>query len=210
MTSIFVAKLDFGITSEQVKQAFEDYGTVLKATVATDRETGKSRGFAFVEMAEKEEALNAIAGLDGSLMNGRPIAVKEAEARPDTRPPRDANSPRPDFNRSRENSPRPAGGFQRPDSEPREFTPPIIDPLSIEIRKKKEDKKPKDFGDTDNRAKKPKMDAYKKSGKKNLFFDDEDDDEEIDLFGLKGKEDDDWQSDDDDWEDDAFEDEDED
>ena len=210
MTSIFVAKLDFGITSEQVKQAFEDYGTVLKATVATDRETGKSRGFAFVEMAEKEEALNAIAGLDGSLMNGRPIAVKEAEARPDTRPPRDANSPRPDFNRSRENSPQPAGGFQRPDSEPREFTPPIIDPLSIEIRKKKEDKKPKDFGDTDNRAKKPKMDAYKKSGKKNLFFDDEDDDEEIDLFGLKGKEDDDWQSDDDDWEDDAFEDEDED
>jgi RNA recognition motif-containing protein len=210
MTSIFVAKLDFGITSEQVKQAFEDYGTVLKATVATDRETGKSRGFAFVEMAEKEEALNAIAGLDGSLMNGRPIAVKEAEARPDTRPPRDANSPRPDFNRSRENSPRPAGGFQRPDSEPREFTPPIIDPLSIEIRKKKEDKKPKDFGDTDNRAKKPKMDAYKKSGKKNLFFDDEDDDEEIDLFGLKGKEDDDWQSDDDDWEDDEFEDEDED
>lgn len=210
MTSIFVAKLDFGITSEQVKQAFEDYGTVLKATVATDRETGKSRGFAFVEMAEKEEALNAIAGLDGSLMNGRPIAVKEAEARPDTRPPRDANSPRPDFNRSRENSPRPTGGFQRPDSEPREFTPPIIDPLSIEIRKKKEDKKPKDFGDTDNRAKKPKMDAYKKSGKKNLFFDDEDDDEEIDLFGLKGKEDDDWQSDDDDWEDDAFEDEDED
>ena len=210
MTSIFVAKLDFGITSEQVKQAFEDYGTVLKATVATDRETGKSRVFACVEMAEKEEALNAIAGLDGSLMNGRPIAVKEAEARPDTRPPRDANSPRPDFNRSRENSPRPAGGFQRPDSEPREFTPPIIDPLSIEIRKKKEDKKPKDFGDTDNRAKKPKMDAYKKSGKKNLFFDDEDDDEEIDLFGLKGKEDDDWQSDDDDWEDDAFEDEDED
>lgn len=220
MTSIFVAKLDFGITSEQVKQAFEDYGTVLKATVATDRETGKSRGFAFVEMANKEEALNAIEGLDGSMMNGRPIAVKEAEARPDTRPPRDANAPRPDFNRSRENSPRPAGGFQRTDTrseykgldnEPREFTPPIIDPLSIEIQKKKVEKKSKDFGDTDNRAKKPKMDAYKKSGKKNLFFDDEDDDEEIDLFGLKGKEDDDWQSDDDDdWEDDEFEDEDED
>ena len=83
-------------------------------------------------------------------------------------------------------------------------------PKTVTKRKKKEDKKPKDFGDTDNRAKKPKMDAYKKSGKKNLFFDDEDDDEEIDLFGLKGKEDDDWQSDDDDWEDDAFEDEDED
>ena len=206
MTSIFVAKLDFGITSEQVKQAFEDYGTVLKATVATDRETGKSRGFAFVEMADKEEALNAIKGLDGSMMNGRPIAVKEAEPRPDNRTPRDGSSSRPDFNRSRENSPRPAGSFQRPDSRPefksapnesKEFIPPIIDPSTIEIRKKSVDKKPKEFGDTDNRTKKPKMDAYKKSGKVNRFFEDDDDDEEIDLFGLKGKENDDWQSDED-------------
>jgi len=60
MTSIFVAKLDFGVTSEQLKETFEQYGKVLKATVATDRETGKSRGFGFVEMADSDEAKNAI------------------------------------------------------------------------------------------------------------------------------------------------------
>ena len=87
MTSIFVAKLDFGVTGEQLKQAFQDYGTVLKASVAMDRETGKSRGFGFVEMADREEALKAIDSLDGSMMNGRPIAVKEAEQRTDSRPP---------------------------------------------------------------------------------------------------------------------------
>jgi len=45
MTSIFVAKLDFGFDSEQLRELFEQYGKVLKASVATDRETGKSRGF---------------------------------------------------------------------------------------------------------------------------------------------------------------------
>ena len=65
MTSIFVAKLDFGISSDQLRQMFQDYGTVLKATVATDRETGKSRGFGFVEMANREEAMTAIKQLDG-------------------------------------------------------------------------------------------------------------------------------------------------
>ena len=54
MTSIFVAKLDFGVSNQELRQLFENYGTVLKATVATDRETGKHRGFAFVEMADRE------------------------------------------------------------------------------------------------------------------------------------------------------------
>ena len=76
MTSIFVAKLDFGIGNDELRQAFARFGTVLKATVATDRETGKSRGFGFVEMANAEEAREAIKALDGSLLNGRPIAVK--------------------------------------------------------------------------------------------------------------------------------------
>ena len=64
MTSIFVAKLDFNITSEQLKQAFQAYGTVIKATVATDRETGKSRGFGFIEMADRDEAAAAFAVAD--------------------------------------------------------------------------------------------------------------------------------------------------
>ena len=78
MTSIFVAKLDFGVTSEQLKSTFEQYGKVLKASVATDRETGKSRGFGFVEMEDQTEARNAISALDNYQFNGRPISVKEA------------------------------------------------------------------------------------------------------------------------------------
>lgn len=181
MTSIFVAKLDFGITNDLLKQAFQEYGTVLKASVATDRETGKSRGFGFVEMADRDEALNAIKSLDGSLMNGRPIAVKEAEQRTDSRPPRDSNAPRPDFNRNREASsaPRPerTPDFPRPDGDDApSFVAPLANPFKTEIRKKSDkDKKTLDR-DSDNRAKKPKMDAYKKSGKNNRFFGDDDDD----------------------------------
>jgi RNA recognition motif-containing protein len=181
MTSIFVAKLDFGVTGEQLKQAFQDYGTVLKASVAMDRETGKSRGFGFVEMVDREEALKAIDGLDGSMMSGRPIAVKEAEQRTDSRPPRDSNSPRPDFNRNNESG-APRTPFQRTetrvDSESTGFAAPAVDPLkTLEQRKKEKEKKIKDWGDTEGRAKKPKMNAYKKSGKANRFFDDEEDDD---------------------------------
>lgn len=212
MTSIFVAKLDFGITSEQLKQAFSDYGTVLKASVAMDRETGKSRGFGFVEMANQEEALNAISGLDGSMMNGRPIAVKEAEQRQDNRPPRDANSPRPDFKRNTEGTGSARPPFQRSearsadyknpvDSEPGSFTPPLTDIKSLEQRKKEKDKKLKDWGDTEGRAKKPKMDAYKKSGKINRFFD-EDDDEDFDIHSMDNFVDDDLEKEEDDYIDD--------
>lgn len=206
MTSIFVAKLDFGITSEQLKQAFQQFGTVLKASVATDRETGKSRGFGFVEMADREEAMAAIEGLDNSIMNGRPIAVKEAEQRQDNRPPRDPNAPRPDFNRNREGgAPTRSTPFQRPDTrsteykkpsddEPTVFTPPII-PLKGEPRKTKVDKKGKDW-DSEGKAKKPKMNAYKKSGKNNRFFGDDDDDEDFDIHSMDNFVDDDIEDDD--------------
>lgn len=188
MTSIFVAKLDFGITSEQLKQAFQQYGTVLKASVATDRETGKSRGFGFVEMADREEAMTAIKELDNSLMNGRPIAVKEAEQRQDNRAPRDPSAKRPEFPKREGFDPSRSSGAPRPDSRPQEFSrpgsepsafiPPLPEPLKGEPRKKAvdKDKKGKDW-DSDSHAKKPKMNAYKKSGKNNRFFPDEDDDD---------------------------------
>jgi RNA recognition motif-containing protein len=200
MTSIFVAKLDFGITSEQLKQAFQEYGTVLKASIATDRETGKSRGFGFIEMADREEALAAIEGLDSSMMNGRPIAVKEAEQRQDSRPPRDPNSPRPDFNRNREGgSPSRPAGFQRPDTrtsdfkkpgddEALPFTPPAT-PLKGEPRKAKVEKKGKDW-DAEGKSKKPKMNAYKKSGKNNRFFGDDEDDDDLDIHSMDDQDDD--------------------
>ncbi len=203
MTSIFVAKLDFGVTGEQLKQAFQDYGTVLKASVAMDRETGKSRGFGFVEMADREEALKAIDELDGSMMNGRPIAVKEAEQRTDSRPPRDSNSPRPDFNRNNDSGAT-RTPFQRTetsvDSESTGFVPPAVDSLkTLEQRKKEKEKKLKDWGDTEGRAKKPKMNAYKKSGKSNRFFDDEEDDD-FDIHSVNHFDEDEMDEDDEDFE----------
>jgi RNA recognition motif-containing protein len=218
MTSIFVAKLDFGVTSEQLKSAFQEYGTVLKATVATDRETGKSRGFGFVEMADKAEATEAIRSLDGSQMNGRQIAVKEAEQRPDNRGPRE-NTPRTDqprepFRPRETSSPAPRRDFN--DENP-PFQPiPTIDPLKPEPRKKVigKDKKTKDF-DTDDRNKKTKLSPYKKSGKSNRFMDDDDDDfdpESASLFNFDDEEDEsDWKGNlDESYEDDEETDEDED
>lgn len=197
MTSIFVAKLDFGVTNEQLRQLFEQHGSVIKVNVATDRETGKSRGFAFVEMANREEAMNAINSLNGHMINGRDIAVKEAEQRGDTRPnnnPRSVN----DFQRS--SSPR--SDDRRPSSPIGSDSPmitPPIESLKMEPRKKvNKDKKPGD-SDSDNRSKKPKMDAYKKSGKANRFFDDDDDDDfDGDLFSFhKNDEEDDFDEEDD-------------
>ncbi len=197
MTSIFVAKLDFGVTNEQLRQLFEQHGSVIKVNVATDRETGKSRGFAFVEMANREEAMNAINSLNGHMINGRDIAVKEAEQRGDTRP---NNNPRSGNDFQRTSSPR--SDERRPSSPLGSDTPiitPPIESLKMEPRKKvNKDKKPGD-SDSDNRSKKPKMDAYKKSGKANRFFDDDDDDDfEGDLFSFnKNDDEDDFDEDDD-------------
>lgn len=212
MTSIFVAKLDFGITGEQLKQAFEQHGTVLKASVAADRETGKSRGFGFVEMANRDEAMTAIEKLDGSMMNGRPIAVKEAEQRTDSRPPRDSNSPRPDFKRregfdnnrdSRGNSESRPSEYRKPSDDAPAFIPPVLpETIKGEVRKKVDkDKKPKDW-DSEGRAKKPKMNAYKKSGKNNRFFGDDDDDDELDIHSFNNYDDEELDNEDDDFEDD--------
>ena len=197
MTSIFVAKLDFGVTNEQLRQLFEQHGSVIKVNVATDRETGKSRGFAFVEMANREEAMNAINSLNGHMINGRDIAVKEAEQRGDTRP---NNNPRSGNDFQRTSSPR--SDDRRPSSPLGSDTPiitPPIESLKMEPRKKvNKDKKPGD-SDSDNRSKKPKMDAYKKSGKANRFFDDDDDDDfDGDLFSFhKNDEEDDFDEEDD-------------
>ncbi|MFM6936049.1 MAG: RNA recognition motif domain-containing protein [Flavobacteriales bacterium] len=187
MTSIFVAKLDFGVTNEQLRQLFEQHGSVIKVNVATDRETGKSRGFAFVEMANRDEAMNAINALNGHMINGRDIAVKEAEQRGDSRPNNhqrpNNDSPRPFTPRNDDRRPSPAGSDAP--------AIPPVDSLKSEPRKKvNKDRKPGD-SDSDNRNKKPKMDAYKKSGKVNRFFDEDEDDFDEDLFSYKKREDED-------------------
>ena len=78
---IFVAKLDYGVTSETLQTVFEEHGSVMSAVVITDRDTGRSKGFGFVEMESDEDAMNAINQLDGSALKGREIVVKKAEDR---------------------------------------------------------------------------------------------------------------------------------
>lgn len=169
MISIFVAKLDFGVDNAQLRSLFEPYGKVNKATVAIDKETGRSRGFGFVEMDDESEGTAAIEALDGFSVNGRTITVKKAEDRGDNRSqgPR-TEAPRRNEGYQPENKKTVSEGFV-----PTPFDPNALDPRKKIIPKEKE-RKP----DTEvDRSKKPKMDAYKKSGKKDRFFDDDDDDE---------------------------------
>jgi len=79
--NIFVAKLDFDTTSEDLQAAFEQYGEVDSAKVIMDRDTGRSKGFGFVEMPDDDAALTAIDELNDSEMDGRNIVVKKAEPR---------------------------------------------------------------------------------------------------------------------------------
>lgn len=80
--NIFVAKLDFQTTSEDLQSLFEQFGEVESAKVIFDKETGRSRGFAFVEMPNDEEGNEAINSLNGTTVDGRVIVVKKAEPRP--------------------------------------------------------------------------------------------------------------------------------
>ncbi len=78
MTNIFVGNLSFGATEESVRALFEPYGAVERVNIITDRDTGRSRGFGFVEMSGDEEARRAMAALDGRELDGRAIKVNEA------------------------------------------------------------------------------------------------------------------------------------
>lgn len=80
--NIFVSGLNYSLTSDELQRVFEQHGEVASAKVITDRETGRSRGFGFVEMPSDEEARNAVQALDQAEVKGRTINVKEAEERP--------------------------------------------------------------------------------------------------------------------------------
>ncbi|MDA0838328.1 MAG: RNA-binding protein [Planctomycetota bacterium] len=81
MINIYVGNLSFKATEEDIHEAFGAYGEVLKASIIMDRDTGRSRGFGFVEMADKEEGLAAIEALNGTDLGGRSITVNEARPR---------------------------------------------------------------------------------------------------------------------------------
>jgi len=78
MKNIFVGNLDFKTTEEDLRKLFEGYGQVDRISILTDRETGRSRGFGFVEMANGEDGEKAIAALNGQQVAGRKINVNEA------------------------------------------------------------------------------------------------------------------------------------
>ena len=89
--NIFVGNLAFTTTEQDLRQLFEPYGTVDKIRIMTDRDTGRSRGFGFVEMPDRHAAQDAIAGLHGTPLAGRTLTVNEArprEPRREPRPPR--------------------------------------------------------------------------------------------------------------------------
>jgi RNA recognition motif-containing protein len=87
MKKIYVGNLNFKATEEAVRQMFEAHGEVASVKMITDRETGRPRGFGFVEMPDDASANAAIEALNGQEVDGRALSVNEARPRED-RPPR--------------------------------------------------------------------------------------------------------------------------
>ncbi|PZC46333.1 MAG: RNA recognition motif-containing protein [Chloroflexi bacterium] len=80
---IYVGNLAYGITDQELEEAFAPFGQVESAQVVTDRYSGRSKGFGFVEMADKEQAEAAIASLNAKELSGRALTVNEARPRPE-------------------------------------------------------------------------------------------------------------------------------
>lgn len=81
MINIFVGNLPFSVSQDEVRNLFEQYGEVLSVKLISDRETGRPRGFGFVEMSIDEEGNTAIAALNGQQLGGRALRVNEARPR---------------------------------------------------------------------------------------------------------------------------------
>ena len=80
---LYVGNLTYGVSSSDLEKMFEPYGTVQSAQVIMDRDTGRSKGFGFVEMGSDQEAQAAIAALSGKEVDGRQLTVNEAKPRED-------------------------------------------------------------------------------------------------------------------------------
>ena len=88
MKNLFVGNLSFQTTESELTSLFEPFGEIARVQLMTDRDTGRSRGFAFVEMANDEDAAKAIAALNGKEVNGRALNVNEARPKPEGGGPR--------------------------------------------------------------------------------------------------------------------------
>lgn len=87
-TKLFIGSLSWGVNDDMLKDFFSSVGTVVSANVITDRESGRSKGFGFVEMSTDDEAKKAVAELNNKELDGRAIVV--SEARPREERPRDS------------------------------------------------------------------------------------------------------------------------
>jgi cold-inducible RNA-binding protein len=111
---IFVAGLPYDLDDAELTEIFEKFGTIASAKVAIDKETGKSKGFAFVDMPNREEAKDAIESLNDMSLGKKPLVVKEAEER--SGPPSGGGFRKPNPNGggyTRDNRGDNRGGFNR-------------------------------------------------------------------------------------------------
>jgi RNA recognition motif-containing protein len=83
MANIYVGNCPYDVTEENLRSLFAEYGEVTRVNVITDRETGRPRGFCFVEMADNSAAQEAIKGLNGTELGGRALKVNEARPKTD-------------------------------------------------------------------------------------------------------------------------------
>jgi RNA recognition motif-containing protein len=124
---IFVGNLDFDADEDAIRSLFEQYGSVNKISIVTDRDTGRSRGFAFVEMSDHGQADQAIRALNGYAIDGRALNVNEARPKVDEAQPKPKSDAQ---HRRRKREPWPAVDSVDADAaEP----PPTMDSLSLTL-----------------------------------------------------------------------------
>ena len=99
MKSLFVGNMSFQTTEDQLRSLFEPLGQITRIQIITDRDTGRARGFAFVEMPNDEEATKAIAALNGKEVGGRALNVNEARPKAPRSAPRGDEGSRGGFSR---------------------------------------------------------------------------------------------------------------
>ncbi|MCX5662595.1 MAG: RNA-binding protein [Planctomycetota bacterium] len=85
MVNIYVGNLPYGTTDQELQDLFSQFGAISKVSIITDRETGRSKGFGFVEMADEAEGRQAIEALNGQQFGGRALTVNEARPRSNDR-----------------------------------------------------------------------------------------------------------------------------
>lgn len=110
MKNLFVGNMSFQTTAEDLRALFEPFGQLARVHVATDRETGRARGFGFVEMPNDAEAAKAIAALDGKDVGGRNLKVNEARPKSESGAPRGPRTGGSGSGGDRGNSGGPRGG----------------------------------------------------------------------------------------------------